>query len=72
MKVGTKVRMVDRYGQRMGGKYRSWFDGEEGVVTSLQPMVMVLLVGERQPMRFDPRDFDVLDEVSQVSMTGAE
>lgn len=74
--VGDRVRMVDRFAARQLCKCRtyepSWFNGMRGKVTQVSPL-MVLLDGERLPMRFDERDMDrVVDEPSEPNMSGAE
>lgn len=72
VRVGSRVRMVDRYPARVVGGERSWFHGMRGVVTATTSRgVMVHLDDERLPMAFDPRDL-VVDESSATSMTGAE
>lgn len=76
MKVGDKVRMVDRYGERRRctcpAYEPSWFNGMAGEVTSVEPL-MVLLERERLPMRFDARDLVAADErPTEPNMSGAE
>ncbi len=75
MRIGDRVRMVDRYAQRRqctcSPPEPSWFDGMRGVVTRLQPTAMVHLQDERLPMVFDLRDF-VPDAPESVPMSGAE
>lgn len=59
MKIGTRVIVVSP----------CHWQGERGVVTQLDPCVMVLLDGERLAMRFDAV---VEDSPAEPSMTGAE
>ncbi len=72
--MGDPVRMVDRYAARRPCTCKapepSSFDGMTGVVTQSEPL-MVLLDGERLPMRFDERDM-VPNEPNTTSLTGAE
>jgi hypothetical protein len=60
VKVGDRVLLVDTYASRVrrlcGPVEASWFNGLRGVVTRVEPTVMVHLEGERLPMVFDERD----------------
>lgn len=73
MRVGDRVRMVDRYAARQLCQCRkiepSWFDGMTGRITSLTPM-MVHLDNERLPMRFDERDLDLVEEPGPTWVAG--
>jgi len=47
------------------------FKGQRGRVTATTPHFMVLVDGDRLPMRFDVREVVEVDERS-ISLTGAE
>ncbi len=84
LRIGDPVRMVDRYASRRPCTCKapepSWLDGMRGKITQLAPTLMVLLDGERLPLRFDERDLVREDErpteprivLDEVPMSGAE
>lgn len=74
--VRDRVVMVDRYASRRPCVCKSratepsWFDGMKGEVTQVSPYVMVLLDGERLPLRFDARDFDRVESEPHMTAGG--
>ena len=48
------------------------FRGMRGIVKVVVPHVMILVEGDRLPMRFRPDEFAVLHDEGEPSMTGAE